>query len=103
MPHPALSELLSSYEVFSKRETSSFLDRAHTPKPRRPIADCVKSVRALLALNKRISFRALLSKDRSPEHVVESFLAMLELVHTGEVSVRQAQSFGEIELIRSST
>lgn len=103
MPHPALSELVSSYEVFSKRETSSFLDRAHTQKPRRPIADCVKSVRALLALNKRISFRALLSKDRSPEHVVESFLAMLELVHTGEVSVRQAQSFGEIELIRSST
>lgn len=46
--------------------------------------------------HKRFSFRQLLEEQKSKMHVVVTFLAVLELMKTGEIHVVQEETFGEI-------
>ena len=47
-----------------------------------------------------VSFTELLQGDTSPEAVVATFLAMLELFKRGSITVRQSELFGEIDIAR---
>ena len=46
--------------------------------------------------HKRFSFRQLLEEQKTKMHIVVTFLAILELMKTGEICVAQEETFGEI-------
>lgn len=46
--------------------------------------------------HKRFSFRQLLEEQKTKMHIVVTFLAILELMKTGEIRVAQEKTFGEI-------
>lgn len=46
--------------------------------------------------HRRFSFRQLLEEQKTKMHVVVTFLAILELMKTGEIRVAQEETFGEI-------
>lgn len=47
-------------------------------------------------MHKRFSFRQLLEKQKSKIHMIVTFLAMLEMMKTGEIQVVQEDTFSEI-------
>lgn len=46
----------------------------------------------------RFSFRSILKKSETKTEVIVTFLAVLELMKTGEIKVRQEEIFGDIEM-----
>lgn len=58
----------------------------------------MESVSRLVKKRRRVSFSELLEGDLTPEIVVVTLLAVLELYKLGSVKVRQKDVFGEIEL-----
>lgn len=61
------------------------------------LSDCLVRVFDYGSRKKRFSFRALLEKSESRQETVVTFLACLELVHIGRLSVQQDHPFSEIE------
>ena len=47
---------------------------------------------------KHFSFRSLLSKQRTRQEVIVTFLACLELIRIGQIEVEQETPFGEITM-----
>ena len=62
------------------------------------LEDKMSYVEACLAGKSRCSFRTLLEGEarKSKMHVIVTFLAVLELMKTGKLMVRQEETFGEI-------
>ena len=62
------------------------------------LEDKMSSVEAYIQEHKRFSFRNLLEQEakKSKIHVIVTFLAVLELMKTGKITVRQDETFGEI-------
>ncbi|MDO4283826.1 MAG: segregation/condensation protein A [Eubacteriales bacterium] len=55
-------------------------------------------VRDYLRGHRRIGFRALLEKQGSKEEVIVTFLVVLEMMKTGEITLYQTETFGEITI-----
>lgn len=62
------------------------------------LEDKMSSVEDYLTGHKRFSFRNLLEREakKSKLHVIVTFLAVLELMKVGKVTVQQEETFGEI-------
>lgn len=62
------------------------------------LEDKMSSVEAYLTEHKRFSFRNLLEREskKSKLHVIVTFLAVLELMKVGRITVQQEETFGEI-------
>lgn len=62
------------------------------------LEDKISSVEAYLKERSRFSFRNFLEKEakKSKLHVIVTFLAVLELMKVGKLTVRQEKTFGEI-------
>lgn len=58
----------------------------------------ISYVKKVTGTQKRLSFRNLLQKQNSKMEVIVTFLAVLELMKTGEVSVVQEHIFDEIQI-----
>lgn len=58
----------------------------------------ISYVRKMTGKRKRLSFRNLLQKQGSKMEIIVTFLAVLELMKTGQVSVVQEHSFDEIQI-----
>ena len=84
-------------DLDSRRE-SFLLEAEHIAPKRVPIALTVASVDRLMRSRKRSTFTELLDGHSDPEHIVVTFLAVLELFKRGLIDVRQKEIFGEIEL-----
>ena len=58
----------------------------------------MSSVESYLKEHRRFSFRTLLEKEakKSKIHVIVTFLAVLELMKVGRLTVQQEETFGEI-------
>ena len=48
--------------------------------------------------HKRFSFRRILSEGHSRNHLIVSFLAVLELMKSGAIRIAQEEIFGDIEI-----
>ena len=73
--------------------------RSHYGKIKRDeykVEERMGTIRNLLIRGKRMNFRILLESRPSREKVVVTFLAVLELVKGGEITVDQTDNFGEI-------
>lgn len=64
------------------------------------LEDKMSSLETYLSRHRRFSFRSLLEAEagKSRMHVIVSFLAVLELMKTGKIAVRQETTFGEITI-----
>ncbi len=62
------------------------------------VEDRMAEIRGSLKGLKSINFRTLLSEKRGKLNIIVSFLAVLELIKSGAVSVRQDELFGDIML-----
>lgn len=62
------------------------------------VDDCMNDIRRQMKGLSHINFRTLLEIQPSKENVVVTFLAVLELMKTGEIIVQQDSNFAEIYL-----
>lgn len=69
-------------------------------KPRVTVADKVHHFETLLMASARLYFTGLLAAATSRHEVIVSFLAVLELIRRGRITVQQESIFGEIVLER---
>lgn len=60
------------------------------------LSDKIEYVRKYAGEHKRFSFRQLLERQMSRMHIIVSFLALLELIKTGEISISQENIFDDI-------
>lgn len=60
------------------------------------VEERMENIRSLLIRGQRMNFRILLESRPSREKVIVTFLAVLELVKGGEVTVEQTENFDEI-------
>ncbi len=112
-PDPAFMGLMPDYlegislrslgvicaDLTAKRE-SFLLDAEHVAPRRMPIVLTVAAVDRITRARGVVSFTELLEGDHSPEAIVSTFLAMLELFKRGSITVRQSEVFGEIDIAR---
>lgn len=82
------------------RRESFLLDAEHVAPRRLPIALTVAAVDRITRARGTVTFTELLEGRRTPEAVVSTFLAMLELFKRGAITVRQSELFGEIDIAR---
>lgn len=86
-------------DLDSRRE--SFLLEAEHIAPRRlPVALTVASVDRMTRLRSALTFTDLLGDNATPETVVVTFLAVLELFKRGSIDIKQQENFGEIDITR---
>lgn len=86
-------------DLDSRRE-SLLLEAEHVAPKRLPIALTVASVDRMTRSRPIMTFSELLDGQTTPEAVVATFLAVLELYKRGSIRVTQAQAFGEIDIAR---
>lgn len=84
-------------DLDSRRE-SLLLEAEHIAPHRIPISLTVASIDRQLRSRGRMSFTELLDGQSTPETVVATFLAILELFKRGIVDVHQSELFGEIDV-----
>lgn len=82
------------------RRESLLLEAEHVAPRRVPIALTVSSVDRVTRARKQVTFSELLDGQMTPETVVATFLAVLELYKRGAIQVTQARTFGEIDIVR---
>ncbi len=71
---------------------------AHVTPIRASVADALETVRRRMAQRKDARFKDLVRDCRERIQVVVRFLALLELHAEGQVAIRQAETFGDIEV-----
>lgn len=84
-------------DLDSRRE-SMLLEAEHIAPKRLPVALTVASVDRQVRSHKALTFDDLLAGSRSPETVVVTFLAVLELFKAGAITVSQQEPFGDIAI-----
>ena len=84
-------------DLDSRRE-GFLLEAEHIAPKRLPVALTVASVDRVTRSRGHLTFNELLDGERTPEQVVVTFLAILQLYKLGSVTLSQAETFGEIEI-----
>jgi segregation and condensation protein A len=74
------------------------IDLSHVTPIRVTVADALETVQRRMVRRGEARFRDLVRDCRERIHVVVRFLALLELHTQGRVALRQARTFGEIEV-----
>jgi len=64
------------------------------------VADKIKSIRTLLGLCESVNFFELFHSDYTKGEVINTFLALLELLKRQEVSAVQQQQFSDIQIVK---
>jgi segregation and condensation protein A len=62
------------------------------------LEDKMKEVTDYAKNHQKFSFRRLLTRQSSRVQVIVTFLSILELMKTGQITIRQEEAFGEIEI-----
>lgn len=86
-------------DLDSRRE-GFLLEAEHIVPKRLPVALTVASVDRVTMANPHTTFEALLDGESTPEQVVVTFLAILQLYKLGSVRLAQQDNFGTIEIDR---
>ena len=86
-------------DLDGRRETF-LLEAEHVAPHRIPLELTVASVDRVTISKEHMTFRELLDGDATPEQLVATFLAVLELAKRGSVTLKQDELFGTIEIDR---
>lgn len=86
-------------DLDGRRETF-LLEAEHVAPHRIPLELTVASVDRVTISKEHMTFQELLDGDATPEQLVATFLAVLELAKRGSVTLKQDELFGTIEIDR---
>lgn len=84
-------------DVFSRHQ-EFLLEAEHIAPKRLPVRLAIESVERVVRQPGRHSFSELVGDDPSPEDLVVTFLAILELYKRGAVTLRQERNFADIDI-----
>lgn len=96
----SVDELARLCAGMEARRHRFLLEAEHIAPKRLPVALTVASVDRITRSRGRVSFSELLEGDTTPETVVATFLAMLELYKRGSIRVTQLEPFARIDIER---
>ena len=85
-------------EDYSRRRQKFLLEAEHVAPKRLPLALTVAAVDRMVRARSHVRFSELIDGPRTPENVVATFLAMLELAGRGSVTLEQEEPFGDIDV-----
>lgn len=100
LEHTTLRSLAVMCADLDARRQGFLLEAEHVAPRRAPIALTVAAVDRITRHRALVTFSELLAGDTTPEAVVSTFLAVLELFKRGSIRVRQDETFGEIDIAR---
>lgn len=80
------------------RKERVLLEAEHIAPKRIPLSEHVSVVRHLIGQRLQTTFSELIAHDRSPEQIVVTFLALLELFKQQEITFSQEELFGDISI-----
>ncbi|MDD5800678.1 MAG: ScpA family protein [Coriobacteriales bacterium] len=95
-----LDQLARACAKLDSQRHRFLLEAEHIAPKRLPVALTVASVDRVTRTRGHVSFDELLDGDTSPETVVATFLAMLELFKRGSIRVTQLEPFSRIDITR---
>lgn len=84
-------------DLDSRRE-SFLLEAEHIAPKRLPVALTVASVDRLVRAKEHVTFNDLVGENTTPEQIVVTFLAVLQLFKLGSITVSQKENFGTIDI-----
>ena len=93
-----LEDLASKAASLLSQREIVLLESEHIAAKPIPVERYVKTIFSRLTKEKKVRFSSLIEGDTRPEKVVVTFLAILELHKRGYVSVRQKETFGDIDV-----
>ena len=100
----SVESLLRAFdEVLKSRETERGMERLSTReivRDRFTIQERVTYLEQILTKNKKISFRKLFDESVTKMEVICTFSAMLEMLMSGRIRLKQVTLFGEISIER---
>ena len=82
------------------RRTELLLEAEHIAPRRLPVAIAMASVDRTIAARSHLTFAELVGGSRSPEQVVVTFLAVLQLFKLGSIRLHQEEQLGSIDIER---
>lgn len=81
------------------RQTQALLSSEHIGKPRAPLSETITRLRTRLSKDNHVSFWSFIGAKATPERIVASFLAVLELYKQNEITIEQPRACGDMQLI----
>lgn len=81
------------------RQTQALLSSEHIGKPRAPLLETITRLRTRLSKDNHVSFWSFIGAKATPERIVASFLAVLELYKQNEITIEQPHACGDMQLV----
>lgn len=81
------------------RQTQTLLSSEHIGKPRAPLSETITRLRTRLSKDNHVSFWSFIGAKATPERIVASFLAVLELYKQNEITIEQPHACGDMQLV----
>lgn len=81
------------------RQTQALLSSEHVGKPRAPLSETITRLRTRLSKDNHVSFWSFIGAKATPERIVASFLAVLELYKQNEITIEQPHACGDMQLV----
>lgn len=81
------------------RQTQALLSSEHIGKPRAPLSETITRLRTRLSKDNHVSFWSFIGAKATPERIVASFLAVLELYKQNEITIEQLHACGDMQLV----
>lgn len=81
------------------RQTQALLSSEHIGKPRAPLSEIITRLRTRLSKDNHVSFWSFIGAKATPERIVASFLAVLELYKQNEITIEQPHACGDMQLV----
>lgn len=91
-------DLRELYETMRRRRQTRLIDSSHIAKIRVSIESMLEMLSAQLGLRQAATFKELTGELPGKDEVIAAFLALLQLVKRGDVGIKQAVTFGDIEV-----
>lgn len=81
------------------RQTQALLSSEHIGKPRAPLSETITRLRTRLSKDNHVSFWSFIGAKATPERIVASFLAVLELYKQNVITIEQPHACGDMQLV----
>lgn len=95
----SLNELAEIFIKLLHRQSWRLIDSTHIATISFSVESKIDEIIELLRLETQLSFRKLTASASGRDEIIATFLAMLELYKQGQISIIQAATFGDIEIL----
>lgn len=103
LPQMQIDMLIESFveimSKFNKKVKSN--EPKNIEKDRFTVAEKIASIKDAILIRAKIKFSELFEQDQTKSELINIFLALLELIKTQIIKVKQGDIFGEIEIFKS--